>query len=120
MVMSKVNLFEVKARLSEYLDRVERGEQVIICRRNRPVAELRRVTSPRTTPRPVGGAKDDFTLPRAFFEPLPEDLLDAFDGGAAHVRPTPVAAPRAVARKTTPRAMKKRGASGAPPRGRKR
>ena len=36
MTMKKVNIHEAKAKLSEYVDAVVRGEQVVICRRNRP------------------------------------------------------------------------------------
>jgi prevent-host-death family protein len=39
MVMFRVNVFEVKARLSEYLDRAARGERIVVCRHNKPVAE---------------------------------------------------------------------------------
>jgi prevent-host-death family protein len=41
MTMIMVNIFEAKAKLSEYLEAVARGERVLICNRNRPVAELR-------------------------------------------------------------------------------
>ena len=41
MVMIKVNVFEVKAKLSEYLDRAARGDRIVIYRHNKPVAELR-------------------------------------------------------------------------------
>ena len=30
--------------------------------------------------RPIGLAKGKFSLPDSFFEPLPEELLDAFEG----------------------------------------
>jgi prevent-host-death family protein len=83
MTMKKVNIFEVKARLSEYIDAVERGERVLICRRNRPVAELRAVASVRSKPRPIGGAKGRLTVPATFFEPLPLDVTDAFYGDEA-------------------------------------
>jgi prevent-host-death family protein len=74
----KVNIFEVKAKLSEYLDRLEKGERVIICRRNHPVAELVAIKGARTSPRPIGGAKGQFIVPAAFFEPLPADVVDSF------------------------------------------
>lgn len=77
--MKKVNIFEVKARLSEYIDAVERGERVLICRRNRPVAELRAVAPVRSKPRPIGGAKG-LTVPSTFFAPLPDSVTDAFYG----------------------------------------
>jgi hypothetical protein len=34
----------------------------------------------RKSPRPIGLAKGTFEVPREFFEPLPDDLLDAFQG----------------------------------------
>jgi len=80
MTMKKVNIFEAKARLSDFVSAVERGERVIICRRNRPVAELRPIEPTRTAPRPVGGAKGRLVLPASFFDPLPGALLDAFSG----------------------------------------
>lgn len=35
-----VGLFEAKTRLSEYVARAERGEEVIITRHNKPVAKI--------------------------------------------------------------------------------
>ncbi len=32
-------------------------------------------------PRPIGLAKGQFEVPASFFEPLPEALLNAFEGG---------------------------------------
>ena len=52
--MIKVNLAGVKSRLSQYLDSVERGETVILCRRNVPVAEIRPLPKTPTEPRPIG------------------------------------------------------------------
>ena len=82
MTMIVVNIFEAKAKLSEYLDMAAHGERVLICKRNRPVAELQAVQSARTTPRPVGLARGRFVVPPAFFEPLPEDVMGAFEGAA--------------------------------------
>jgi antitoxin (DNA-binding transcriptional repressor) of toxin-antitoxin stability system len=82
MVMIDVNVHEVKARLSEYLARVEAGEVVRICRRNVPVAELRALPGPQEGDRRPGLAKDRFNVPASFFEPLPEELVSSFDGEA--------------------------------------
>lgn len=38
--MTEVGAFEAKNKLSELLDRVERGERVVITRRGKPVAEM--------------------------------------------------------------------------------
>ena len=80
--MIKVNLAAAKARLSHYLASVERGETVILCRRNVPVAEIRPLPRPLTQPRPIG-TDPDLVVPDSFFDPLPEDLLGAFEGRAS-------------------------------------
>jgi prevent-host-death family protein len=79
MTMIMVNIHEAKAKLSEFLDAVSNGETVIICNRNRPVAELRAIAQRRTEPRPIGGTAG-VVVPRSFFEPLPDDVLSAFYG----------------------------------------
>jgi len=79
--MIVINIHEAKAKLSEYLDAVAAGECVVICKRNRPVAELRAVEQKRTEPRPVGGGPYTFAVPASFFEPMPDDWLDEFYNG---------------------------------------
>jgi prevent-host-death family protein len=81
MTMMLVNIFEAKAKLSDLLDRAAAGEQILICKRNQPVAELRPIVAPRQAPRPVGGARGMVTVPPAFFDPLPDDELEAFGDG---------------------------------------
>ncbi len=77
--MNRINVAEAKARLSHYLAKVGEGETVLICRRNVPIAELRPIRAPLRQPRPVGTDRG-MTIPDSFFEPLPDDLLDAFEG----------------------------------------
>jgi prevent-host-death family protein len=94
MVMSKVNIFEVKAKLSEYLDRAVGGERIVICRHNKPVAELRPVDETRTVERPIGPlpGRPTFEVPPSFFDPMTEEELDAWDGGGAKPAGSPAAA----------------------------
>ena len=81
MVMKKVGLAEAKATLSALLDRVEKGETIVITRHNEAVAELRPVAAPRPKRlRPWGLAKGQFVVPDDFNDPLPDDLLDLFEG----------------------------------------
>ena len=40
----RVGVFEAKTRLSELLERAERGEEIVITRRGQPVARLAPVT----------------------------------------------------------------------------
>ena len=78
--MIRVNVAEAKAHLSRYLESVEQGETVVLCRRNVPIAEIRALPKPTREPRPVGIDRG-MTISTAFFEPLPDDLLAAFEGG---------------------------------------
>ena len=77
--MIRVNIADAKARFSAYLASVEAGETVVVCRRNVPVAEISRVPRPERTARPAGLDRG-MVVPSSFFEPLSEDLLDAFEG----------------------------------------
>jgi prevent-host-death family protein len=83
--MIKANIFQIKAKLSEYLDRATHGERIVICRHNKPVAELRAVDEVRTEPRPIGplSGRPTFIVPASFFEPLPSDELDLWEGVAS-------------------------------------
>ena len=101
--MNKVNVFEVKAKLSEYLDRAARGERIVICRHNKPVAELRAIADTVPGPRRIGPipGRPTFDLPSSFFEPLPDDELEQWEGvaGGDPLSPgLPVSKPRRSSR----------------------
>jgi antitoxin (DNA-binding transcriptional repressor) of toxin-antitoxin stability system len=82
--MTQVNVFEVKAKFAEYLDRAAGGERIVIYRYNKPVAELRPVEIARIGPRPIGPleGRPTFDVPPAFFDPLDEGELAAWEGVA--------------------------------------
>lgn len=110
MTMIVVNIHEAKAKLSEYLDAVAGGETVVICKRNRPVAELRAVEQKRTEPRPIGGGPYTFAVPDSFFEPMPDAWLDAFYNGPVFpeaTKPSRVAERGPADGTPTPRRRKK-------------
>ena len=83
--MIQANIHEIKSKLSEYLAAVMKGETVIIARRNVPIAEIKPIAAGRKTDRPIGQGpyEKDYQLPEAFWEPLPEELLEAFGGNGA-------------------------------------
>ncbi|MBM4254427.1 MAG: type II toxin-antitoxin system Phd/YefM family antitoxin [Deltaproteobacteria bacterium] len=78
--MKKVNLHEVKTHLSRYLPLLEKGESILLCKRNVPIAEIRPLPPQKKRKRPIGLAKGEFIVPPEFFEPLPDDILNAFSG----------------------------------------
>lgn len=80
--MIRLNIHEAKTHLSRYLANLKPGEVILLCRHNKPVAEIRALPEERKQPRPIGLGKGTVTLPPEFFDPLPEDLIRAFEGEA--------------------------------------
>ena len=78
--MIKVNVHLAKTHLSEYLDCIAKGETIVLCKRNTPIAEIRPLPPTRQTKRPIGLAKNKLKIPKSFFKPLPDELVDAFEG----------------------------------------
>jgi len=59
--------------------RVIDGETIIVYQGKRAVAEIRPIAETEKL-RPVGLAEGEFVVPDDFDDPLPDDLLDAFEG----------------------------------------
>ena len=75
----QVNIHEAKTNLSRLLARVSAGEEVIIARAGKPIARLVPITEqPRQ--RVPGSAKGKVTISPDFDAPLPESVLEAFEG----------------------------------------
>lgn len=72
-------LDEVEKSPANYLERVLEGETVILFRDDRAVAEIRPLNTV-TGRRPIGLAAGEFVVPDDFDDPLPDDLLEAFEG----------------------------------------
>ena len=63
----------------QYLRRVEAGETIVIIRQDKAIAELRPIAITNQL-RPFGLCAGEFTVPDNFDDPLPEDMLKAFEG----------------------------------------
>ena len=73
-----VNVHEAKTQLSRLLARVEAGEDVVIARRGEPVARL--VGCKPQSKRQADVLKGKVAIPESFFDPLPEEELNAWEG----------------------------------------
>ena len=73
----QVNVQDAKTRLSELLARVERGHEIVIARSGRPVARLIAVQPPRERDL---GFMPGIHVPDSFFEALPSDELESWEG----------------------------------------
>jgi prevent-host-death family protein len=78
--MIKLNVHEAKTHLSKYLELVAKGETILLCKRNVPVAEIRPIPAKPKAKRPIGLAEGMIEVPPSFFEPLPEDVINSFYG----------------------------------------
>lgn len=76
-----VKVQDAKTRLSELLREVEEGAEITIARGRTPVARLVPFERPAQEPRrrPLGYLR--YELPDSFFDTLPAEELDAWEGG---------------------------------------
>lgn len=73
--MSQVNLNEAKTHLSRLVERVQAGEEIIIAKSGKPVARLAPLAPlPPRRPGLLSGKVED-----SFFDPLPDEELDAWE-----------------------------------------
>lgn len=77
--MQTVNIHAAKTQLSRLIEAVEAGEEIIIARAGKPVARLVPMTPAPTQERRLGTLNGRYDL-SGFDEPLPDDILDAFEG----------------------------------------
>ena len=77
--MKAVNTHEAKTQLSRLLRRVAAGEEITIANRGVPVARL--VPVPTDKPmRKLGAYGDTIKIADDFDAPLPDEILDLFEG----------------------------------------
>jgi prevent-host-death family protein len=73
--MDTVNVHEAKTQLSRLLERVAKGEEILIARNGKPVAKLVAVSG---TPRSPGRLKGRLRIGKDFDAPLPAEIATAF------------------------------------------
>jgi prevent-host-death family protein len=80
--MTTVNIHDAKTQFSKLLQRVLAGEEIVIAKAGAPIARLVPYEQ-KPTHRIPGSAKGKIWIARDFNAPLPNDLLDAFEGKEA-------------------------------------
>ena len=78
--MNKINLQDIQRDPRAFLDRVEAGESILLVKDDLPVAEITPLLSTANQPRPYGLCEGEFTVPDDFDRPLPEDIIQEFEG----------------------------------------
>jgi prevent-host-death family protein len=76
-----VNVHEAKTHFSKLLERVHAGEEIIVAKAGKPYAKLVPLEPfPKPKRRQPGSLKHLGPIPDSFFDPLPDDELDAWEG----------------------------------------
>lgn len=70
MPTETVNIHEAKSQLSKLLERVQRGEEIVIARAGTPVARLARYTPPKRKMARPGMMEGEIWIADDFDEPL--------------------------------------------------
>jgi prevent-host-death family protein len=81
--MTRVTVHEAKTHLSRLLEEVEKGGEVVISRRDKPIARLVPIETvqPEVLPaRRPGRMQGLIDIGPEFFEPLPDDELRLWEG----------------------------------------
>ena len=77
--MKTISLTNARKRFSRLVE-ASRGESIVITRFGKPVAKLEPVTKPKPSKVKFGLKKGEVWMADDFNDPLPDWLLDAFEG----------------------------------------
>jgi len=78
MTVTTVNVHEAKTQLSQLLQRISMGEEVVIAKAGRPVARLVPFAA-KPMRRVAGSAQGQVWMAPDFDAPLPDEILEAFE-----------------------------------------
>ncbi|MEH2294676.1 type II toxin-antitoxin system Phd/YefM family antitoxin [Nostoc sp.] len=78
--MLTVTIDEIQQKLTSYLHQVAAGESIIIMQAGKPIAEIKPVSPTSQQIRPYGLCAGEFIVPDNFDSPLPEEILNSFEG----------------------------------------
>jgi antitoxin (DNA-binding transcriptional repressor) of toxin-antitoxin stability system len=76
----KVTLDQIQQNLPAYLQRVSAGETFIVTQGDKSLAEIKPVDEETNGLRPFGLCAGQLSISDDFDAPLPEDILQAFEG----------------------------------------
>ena len=77
--MTTFNVHATRSQLSRLLDAAAAGEEVIIAKARKPIAKLVAIEQKKER-RKLGTLAGRFRVPDDFDDPLPDEIVDAFEG----------------------------------------
>lgn len=78
--MTTVNMHAAKTHLSRLVEKAAAGEEIIIAKAGVPMARLTALKPEAPKKRVLGMFKGQLNVPDDFDAPLPDDILDMFEG----------------------------------------
>ncbi len=78
--MIRLNIHQAKTHLSRHLKKVAKGEVIILCNRNVPIAEIRPIPKEPANKRRFGRYKGKVHVGKEIFDPLPDEELALWYG----------------------------------------
>ena len=86
----QINIYDAKTQLSKLVDKASKGESFIIAKAGTPMAKLVPLSEgaePKKKKFKFGTMKGKITILPGFDDPLPDWLLDAFEGKSDENKP---------------------------------
>jgi prevent-host-death family protein len=77
--MRTINIHAAKTHLSRLVEDAAQGEEIVIAKAGKPIARLVPLAAVRPQRR-LGGLRGKIKVAEDFDAPLPDDILDAFEG----------------------------------------
>ena len=74
---SIVNIHQAKTHFSKLLERVRRGEEIVVAKAGKPVARIVPIGAPEA-PRVPGSARGKIRISADFDAPLPDQIVRSF------------------------------------------
>src|SRR5277367_1292344 len=74
-----INIHEAKTHLSKYLKKAEKGQRIVVCRRNVPIAVLGPMVAPVVDrAKAFGSATGKVIIPPEFWDPMIEEFPELY------------------------------------------
>lgn len=78
--MKSLTVQEAQTQLMELVDAAAQGEDIVLLKNGSPAVRLVRIAPSQKRPRPAGLFKGKITVADDFDAPLPDEVLDSFEG----------------------------------------
>ena len=85
VTMKMVNIAEAKAKFSEISRQVQNGERIVLCKNNKPFAQITPLKPTPEGKRPLGLARGMMPLPKDFNEPDPQLEADFYGNNSSEL-----------------------------------